>query len=442
MFKSAPRVLAVVLLVSIAVLMVIASGSGFTDLFKRVEANNDPTDSPAATDNPQTPPDGHTDNPVPVISSNFPKAPSPGGLFAYVQTLEADSALTLMEVHQSAGGILLVVSGAPASGDFTVKKQSVTVINMSEDGTLKAALTLDTPNPSYYVCSQLTSDGLAVAVKDDAKCYLFTMDFSLAESGSLELPALNSARIFPLSEGFLFIAERADNSASLIQNGVIKKSVAIQSGEVLEIVELRSSLNIFLNGINGYSVVTLDKNLAGFSVVTIPEKRALEITPVTEDGVQKYIVIEQASGSVYLAKYNASFRESECERVCVGNAEGADVFQNGKSLFLLLNSSTPRVYLVDLSLGFTLSSSAFLKDIRKIHDCACYSGGYLLLISNNASDGSLTLTDIRNDGSISSKTVSLSAEKARFTKNVNGTASIVYSVKNEANTIRIAAITL
>jgi hypothetical protein len=439
MFKSAPRVLAVVLLVSIAVLMVIASSSGFTELFKKVEASTNHSD----TQEHDTPAASQDDSvSIPVISSNFPKAPIQGGLFAYVQTLEADSALTLMEVHQSAGGILLVVSGAPASGDFTVKKQSVTVVNMSEDGTLRAALTLDTPNPSYYVCSQLTSDGLAVAVKDSTKCYLFTVDYALAESRSLELPSVNSARIFPLSEGFLFLAERAENSATLIQNGAIKKSAAIQSGEVFDIVELRSSLNIFLNGINGYSIVTLDKNLAGFSVISIPEKRALKLQPVTESGIQKYIVVEQASGSVYLAKYTASFRESECERVCLGIAEGAEIFQNGESLLLLLKSTTPRVYLVDLSLGVTLSSSAFYKDIRKIHDCACYPGGYLLLISNNAADGSLTLTDVRNDGSLSSKIVSLSVEKARFTKNVNGTASIVYSVKEEANVIRIAAVSL
>jgi len=441
MFKSAPRVLAIVLLVSIAVLMVIAGGSGFTELFNKVEAN---TDNPTVTtNNPNTgtpPTDNLPDDPV--ISSNFPKAPSAGGLFAYVQTIEADSELTLKEVHQSAGGILLVVSGAPASGDFTTKKQSVTIINMSEDGTLKAALTLDTPNPSYYVCSQLTSEGLAVAVKDGTKCYLYTMDYALEESASLELPTLNAARIFPLSAGFLFLAERADNTASLIEGGAVKKSVTIQSGTVLEIVELRSSLNIFLNGVNGYSIVTLDKNLAGFSQITIPEKRALKIQPVTEEGIQKYIVVELASGSVYLAKYSASFRESECERVCMGITEGADVFQNGESLFLILQSSTPRVYLVDLTLSFTLSSSAFYKDIRKIYDCACYSGGYLLLTSNNSSDGTLILTDIRNDGSISSKTVSLSAEKARFTKNTNGTASIVYSAAGEGNVIRIAAVTL
>ncbi|MDD3946504.1 MAG: hypothetical protein PHI19_01540 [Clostridia bacterium] len=441
MLKNAPRVMAIVLLVAIAALMVIAGGSGFTELFKGVEAHtDDPIDPNTNTEPPSVTPETPEDIP-PFLSSKFPKQPCESDLFAYTQSIETDSGLKLEAVHQTAQGNLLVISGAPVSGDFTVERNSVTVINMSCDGTLNKCLTLSVSTPTYYVCSQLTSEGLAVAVKDNDKCFIYTMDYALSGSSFAEMDTVNAARIFPLSQGYMFLAERAENTVYLIRGGTVHKSAIIQAGNVLEIMEMRSVLTLFINGINGYSVLSLDKNLEGFSQINIPEKHALKVLPVTENGVQKFLVVEFHCGSIYLSKHSATFREADCERVGIGLADGADIYQNGDSVFLLLKGTNPRVYLVDMQLNFTLSSSEFYHDIKDIYACDGYNGGYLMLSCNGDTD-SLTLTDIRNDGSVSTKTIAVAADNAEFVRNLNNTVSIIYTSDQNPNMVSIAGITL
>lgn len=425
MLKNAPRILAVVMLVTIATLMVIAGSSEIPELFKKgVEAHTDP---PSSQQQDPTTPSDPSQNPIitPVLPvSNLPKQPAASDIYAYTQSVEVQGEIKLEAVHQTASGILLVISGAPAGGDFSVARQSITIINMSPDGVLNNSFTLPSEQPIDYVCSQLSADGLIIAAKDTQFCFIYTIDYLLTHADCLQLEAVNTGWLFPLQSGFMFIAERAQNTAYLISGNCVQKSAAIQSGSILEIVELRSTLNVFINGINGYSIIALDKNLIGYSATNIPEKRALKVLPFVHNGVQKYMIAEHHMGAIYMAKHSSSFRESECERVSLGQAEGANIYQNGESILLLLKSASPRVYLMDFALNFTLSSSNIYNNVKDIYGCDSYSGGYLMLSKNGAN---LILTDLRNDGGTSTKTVSISTSRADFVRNLNGTISIFYS---------------
>lgn len=322
MLKNAPRILAVVMLVTIATLMVIAGSSEISGLFnKGVEARTDPPSSQQQNNNTPSDP---TNDPVitPVVPvSNLPKQPSASDIYAYTQAVEVQGDIKLEAVHQTALGILLVISGAPSGGDFSVARQSITIINMSPDGVLNNSLTLPSDQPIDYVCSQLSTDGLIVVAKDAQFCSIYTIDYLLDNAVCLQLEAVNSGRLFPLQNGFMFIAERVQNTAYLISGNCVQKSATIQAGCILEIVELRSTLNVFINGINGYSIIALDKDLIGYSVTNIPEKRALKVLPFSQNGVQKYMIAEHYMGAIYMAKHSASFRESDCERVSLGQAE-------------------------------------------------------------------------------------------------------------------------
>ncbi|HOK81179.1 MAG: hypothetical protein GX095_02695 [Clostridiales bacterium] len=439
MLKSAPRILAIVLLVAIAVLMAIAGGDGFTKLFKDVEANDgNGGDTPPPAQNIE-------DEPIivepPVNSSRFPKQPSRSDTFLYEQSIAVNAALKLEATHQTNKGILLVVSGAPTDGDFTVERQSVTVINMSEGGTLNSCLTLSCDSPTQYVTSQLTTEGLAVAVKDDKKCYLFIVDYELKSGRQTELDALSGAKIFPLSAGFMLLAERAQSAVHLIKNGEVEKTAFIPSGNVLEIIEMRSNFIIFINGINGYSVISLDKDLTGYSNISVPGKTALKVMPATEGGAQKFLVVEHTGSEVYVAKHSATFRESDCERVYAGKGGGADIYQNGSTIFLLLKGEKPRVILLDMNLDLVASNSSLYDDIKDIYFCEGYGGGYLMLIKEKSGD-KLRLTDIRNDGAIAESTINISANSANFIINLNGTVSVIYSSAKDPSRIHIAGIDL
>ena len=172
----------------------------------------------------------------------------------------------------------------------------------------------------------------------------------------------------------------------------------------------------------------LSPDLKLISSVTIVDKTLLAIEPLTEDGKQKYLSVEQSSSGVEIVKYDANFSSLGLERVGVGLAENAKVFLNGESIFLVLYSTSVRLYLVDNSLNFTSSNSTTFQGLTEFYDCYAYNGGYAVLYRKGQV---LTLTDVRNDGMIKSINLETEVDVADVGVDANNSFFIAYSTENK-----------
>lgn len=441
MKKNLPKVLAVVLLLALAVLMIFAGNDSLknilTDNYATPQTSGSGDGANAAeaetpTETPVTPVETITDGSGTDISDNkepetavsvFPKTASVSQNFLWEQSVSADNPLSVEAVHQTTKGVFTVISSAACKGEITSNNKGVSVVKMDLDGTLLYSVSLAVSEETSYYDSTVTSEGLTVVVGGKSKLYVFTLDYETTSKAVLELQAAYDASLFTLSDGYILLAERAENTIYLIKNAVIDKSTTLQSGEILDIMETASAYSLFVNGVNGYSVINLDKNLFGFSVTTIPEKSALKIIPVAEGGVQKYIAVETGDGGIQIVKYNSEYSLTGAERVSLGLADGANCYCNGSTLFIMLKNTEKRLYIADLKLNFSLSSSSVLNGTENVFNAENHADGYLLLTS---SGGALSLVNLANDGTTHKKSLPTETENADFIRTADGGAIVFY----------------
>ena len=145
-----------------------------------------------------------------------------------------------------------------------------------------------------------------------------------------------------------------------------------------------------------------------------------------EENKQKFIVAEHTISGVEIVKYDMSFSVTNAERVGIGLAESAKVFINGESIFLLLHASTDRLYLIDKNLSFTSSNNTTFKGITELYDCATTLNGYLTLYTK---EDILTLTDIRNDGTIKSINLDIITNSAFLNIDRQGNYIVTYQTE-------------
>lgn len=436
MQNNAPKILAVVLLIIIAVLMLIAGSGSINKLFLK-----DDTPGNADTDNPdpslndeEEPDDTMPEDPVP--SSVFPKSPLTSQIFMYEQLIALEGGAALKAVHRTAAGVYIIVENASSGGDFKNAVKAVSVVKMSLSGVLEAAYHIAGAEETSYFDSQLTDTGLAVAVARGEKTLAYTVSYDLSDAQFAEIKKAAGARIFPLDNGYLLLLKNENSEVCLMNGASVLKTAAVQSGDLIETVEFANYFMLVINGINGYNIVQLDKNLSGFSSYLIPQKTALKIQPVVESGLQKFIVAEKENGAVYLTKYDKNFRSSY-ERVCLGLADGADIYLNQATVFILLKGGSGRMYLADLSLNVIMTSASYLKNVTAIFGCECYTGGYLMLTSGEGNK--LMFIDIRDDGTVSEKKASDNAGASLFLSINSATALLFFS---EQDGIHIACVEL
>ena len=430
--KNAPKILAVSLLVIIAALMAVAGSGTLGTLWgdpdpvlgeqpddqnpddqnpdeqnpdgQNPDSENPDDQNPDGEDPDDSDPDGEdpgdeTDKPDP-LPSVFPKKASASERYRF---------------EQSAEGNFTVLRLQPSEGDINVKEPSVVLLKSDAEGTLLDAYIL---KQEGYLCSQITSNGISLALSDGSKTYFYTVTTDLNDSVVIELPYFRSGRIFALSQGAIFFAEGAENRIYHIRGNAVSRSTSVQSGSIVEVFDFGSRFGVVINGLDSYSYLTLNLNLECYATVTVPDRTAIKVVPVTENGEQKFIVVERGKDGITVAKHKASFLASEARRVGVGLAERASVYLNGTTIFLHLAGENSRIYLMDLNLDFTMSSAAHFKNVVDVLGCHTYRGGYLFL-TRNADDG-MSLIDLREDGSVMSKHIDVGGENAAFVRDNGG----------------------
>ncbi len=435
MKKHAPKILAIVLLTAIAVLTVIAGtgsfGEGSDSGNAEGDGKSDQTIIPTTSvKDPvdELPTDDTPSDPIePVEPSVFPVPPEESAIYAYVQSLPFESGFTLNAVHTTSEGVFIIVTHELSTGGFKVKNRSVAVIKAERDGTLTAGLNLEHATATEYLDSALTSEGLVVITASSGVSYANVVSLDLGSREILELQKADTATVFTLNKGYLLFTGGASNAVCKIENNVIKAKASLQSGEIKAVYDFGAYYTVFLNGINGYSVLKLDSSLRDLGGVSVPERRILAVQPVARDGKQKYLVAESKDGAVELAEYYADFALSSAERVGVGMAQSADVFIKENRIFLLLHASTDRLYLIDEKLDYVASSSSVMQGMRALEDCASYDGGFnVLYVKGDA----LVMLDLRDDGTEESRNFSVNADTA-FIGGLKGDGlSVVYAEGN------------
>lgn len=431
MKKNAPKILAVFLLSVIAVLMVVAGSGTIADLFTNKDdgvpgssanVEDDGSEKPPVTDDTD---DGDTVVPPDVY---FPVPPEASAIYAYTQSLWCESGMELNNAIVTSEGLYVIVTHDSDSGVLATEGKRISVVHADTDGTLTAAVHLPSRGEDIrYLGAKLTSAGLVVVATDGEVSYVHTVSTDLKYTELLEFPAFASATVFALSEGYLLLGAGATNTVYKITGNAVAVSTTIQSGEIREVYDFGTYYMLVLNGISGYSVIRIGSDLKHISTVTVSDRHPLAIRPVVTDGVQKFLVAEKNATGVDIVRYGADFSAAEADRVGVGLADSADVFMNGESVFVLLHATTDRLYVIDSGLNFTASSTTLLQDMTAFHDCATYSGGFLVLYS--AGDA-LTLADIRNDSTSMTRSISVGTQKAFILRTAEGTSAVVCAVEN------------
>lgn len=439
MKKNTPKILAVVLLSTIAILMIIAGSGSLKSVFNADNFNEDTPPSVDAVGNESNPP-STDDNPIKEPESaipdveHFPIHASMDGIHRYEQKLNLSGPI-LEAVHSTSEGSYVIFTHETSDGPFKVSKRTQTIILIDEQGTILSAYSLKQNMQTSFLASRVAENGLVVAVKDAQKSYLYTLSYDFKQLDLIELPVFNSAMIYTLSNSLLLFGEGKERTLYKIFNNTIVATNSIQQGSVMRVFDFGTQYLFFLSGINGYSCVKLSEDLKLISTITIQDKTLLAVEPIVENGIQKYILAENSHNGVEIVKYDNNFSQLTAERVGVGLAESASVYMNGESLFLLLKASSPRLYLVDKSLNFTSSNNTTFQGLTEMYDCYTHVDGYSVLYAKGET---LTLTEIRNDGIIHSLNLDAIASRACVFIARDLKTSVVYVYGDMLNIIGLA----
>lgn len=434
MKKQAPKLIAFSLLVTLAALMAVAAwipektagsilageqdgGSG--DILTPPDTDGDPSQETPPYEEPPS-----TFVPIPPESSEH---------YRFTQSLWAEGGVVLNGVHNTSEGTFVVITHSGKEGALNNGgKKTVTVLKMESDGTVSALKNV--VGGDTYVDSQLTTDGITLAVCDGENSYIHALSYDLRYDNILKLNRFERGEIFALTQGYLLFTAGNENNVRTVREGCIREVGSVMSGEIIAVYDFDSHYMLVIGGIMGYSVVKINTSLDVISAVTISGKQILTVSPYTDNGKQKFLAVEKNADGVEIVKYDASFENKE-NRAFMGLAEQAEAFINGESTMLLLHASTPRLYIIgNDNFDLKLSQSENMRGVTAIHDCVTYKNGYWCLFSKS---DNLELMKIENDGVIDTRYLAVTSSTAHLTTDASNNAVVFYSADDSLKIIGV-----
>ncbi|MDR3185398.1 MAG: hypothetical protein LBU04_01095 [Christensenellaceae bacterium] len=440
MQKNAPKILAAVLVVTIAVLALLSNSSNIrnlldTSLAKAIEEEESvPIETPPVTENISDS-ESTTDTIVnKTLFDKYPKSPLSSDRYLFEQSISLNDKITLNKVHNTSSGAFVILTTNAQSGDFNVERETVVVVNVSKSGTIQGLVRLNTTSIGRYITSQITIYGLVVSVSSDDKTYLFHIDGLLGISRIIELGKAQMVSLFSLTDGYLAVLENDANYAYIIKDGIINASALLPKGNIVDIFELANQFIIFLNTTDGYRVVFEDKNLRSFEQKLITGKTLSNIVPISNENAQSFIAIERMNGVVYFTRYSKSYTTSGNESFYIGPCESSMVYGNNDRIFLLLKTNTHvNCYLIKHNMSAQITNSDLFDNVMEIFGCHKYNDGFYLLGKSN---DKLVFINIQNNGIITEKTISENPLFVDFLRYQNGETTLFFTTLNQ-NEIKI-----
>lgn len=418
--NTAPKKLATILLLTIAVLAIVAGNGSL----KEALSNSNST---------VLPPTSAEEEPVestPIIDfveGELPLLPSSHERFEFIQTITSDSNIRLEKTLYTSENIYIVFSHQTSQGTFAVEAPTTTILALDFSGTIVSFLHV---NHVGFLACQTTADGLVLALCDKQITYLYTISTDLKSTMLIELNKCEKGRIFALNNGFLWLEEGVNNTIYSIKNNTILYTSSISAGEIVEVYDFYNYFTFIINGINGYTVLNTDRNFELLSSKTFPEKKVVCLQPFVNNNEQNYIVAELINSQIVLTKYNKSWEEYE--RISVGIANSAEVFMNNDSIFLLLHASTDRLYLIDGNFNYTATNSTLMNGITELYDVCSDVNGFTVFYK----DIQLCTFTIKNDGGSSVVNLQILPKSAfGFTRSNN-----MYIAYQEGNSISFTCV--
>ncbi|MCL2631313.1 MAG: hypothetical protein FWD49_07355 [Firmicutes bacterium] len=441
MKKNAPRIIAVVLLIAIAVMLIVSESESLVMLFESngndaEKLSNNQNNVANATNNGDNDSENPTDNvPEPVLEDIYPKLSNESNRYLFTQEVEVLGNVSLEKVISTAGAVYLVISSDSQGKDFNVFNKTVSVIKMTDSGTLTKIAHASVAGDQKFIDASLTQSGIALVVSAGGAVHITHFDLELNSENLIVLPNAQNGRIFTFSKAYILLLERDINTVYYIESEKVIKQTSITGGKVQEIFESNESFVLFLNSADGYTVTHLDLDLKSYEIINIFGKILLNVCPVADKGALSYIAVERVGGTVWLSKYTASYKLSYA--VPLASADSSVAYLNGESVLVLLESAdrASRLYLANSDLDTTVVTSGALKDVSALHHCLPYFGGFYLLANENSQ---LTLIDLRNDGSVSRRIISHTPRDANFVIRQNGTVHLFY--EEGGNFIKIVGV--
>lgn len=432
MKKNFPKALAVVLLTVIAILMLVIGTGGADNIIGSNNGGADAGgDNPAEDGSDNIPPvDDNTDdtdkdvnlNPASVLFPDgyFPKAAEKSGAYVFSNITAANYITKVGNVYATSESVFVIFTAVIAGG-----KNVVAVVSADHSGTLTAGRVIS--DNGELIASGLTSTGISTVINTENGSEAHLTAFNLLSDSSVTLPKINKAEVYSLNSGFLLFAERDKNTVYYTQNGESFREADIPSGNIKEIYDFGNHFILIINGLTGFSAITISDKFEKLSAETVEGKTAIKVVPYTDNGKQMYFSVETMNGCVYLSTYSSSFSLGAKDTVLLGKSAETYAFTNNKYVFVLTkNADSSRLSITDFDMNTINTKPGALAEVTSVSQGAAYPGGYRVL---GKKEGALSFIDIRDDGTSSVKYLSVNASSAGFAGTPSGVI-VAYSSGN------------
>ncbi len=239
------------------------------------------------------------DNTPTVIPYNYspllPKPAQSSDLHNYEQYIEGNGDILLNKTIASPLGTYVIVSSNCTIGDVSSQNNSVGILLVDGLGTIKNSFIIQSSTDVSYVESTLTKDGIILIThKDSSTSYdINLIDFDLENSYLLNVTKGDSLKIVNTNNNFIIVVNHPNNNVFYIYENNSFSLKTIDSGNLIKFFEFNDYYMFFFNNENSYSQLLLNKNLDTIKTKTIQNSTLVDIIPIIENNIQKFISIEK-----------------------------------------------------------------------------------------------------------------------------------------------------
>ncbi|MDR2266757.1 MAG: hypothetical protein LBE09_04145 [Christensenellaceae bacterium] len=435
MQKHAPKIIAAILLVTIAVLALIAGGKDGTGIFT-TPTNASISDIPTEMSDSVSESNNATVDKMELFE-RYPKQPIKSARYEFEQKIEVNGTIELNKVHNISGGILIVASAFSDGGDFNTDKLTVVVIKMSHDGVIEQLLRLDELDAPRYIASQITLEGLVVVVQNHGEICVYIIDKDLGCKLITKLnEQVNSASVLTTTDGFLLFTEGRGIKCYLFSSQKTDATIDLLGDEIIDVFIMSDEYILFVSDVNDYHVVFVDKKLVIERIVTIRDRKLISVMPSLVNNEIAYIAMEYMYNCAYITLYNNQYFTSLGACYYLGIADKVEAYAGDESMLVgITQDNKTSIFLVGENT--CISSLDIMTELSTfcVVDYYCNSRATYLMIGG---DDVIEFISILNGETQLTRLRLSNASHAEFLKYNSADTTIFYATvaENEINIIK------
>lgn len=408
--KYIPQIVALILIIAIFILAYLA-------FFKEAPETFIPDDEIIDTSYKEE----KTDN---AYIRVIPKQSQSSESYLYFQSITGDGNTLFKSIFKTPLGNFIVCESDCKNGDVQGEKRCVGLALLDDLANISKVYTIPSQNSSYYVNSQITPLGIVIITTNALKevYYVNIVSYELDSLKTLIINYSDNCIIYPTIDSFLIISEYAEEN--IIYKYVNEKLsfTGIMAGNVIDLYEFGTYYTIFVNTVNGYTIAKINKSsLNIMSETYINGYNLISVNPISEDNVQKFILLE-TNGTVYARKMT-KLDNTDSVVAKLGTFSVKSVCAGDNNLVMVCSGRFNGIIFLGYDLSGNYGDSGTNYWITEVVDHNFVNGTYFYLTINSANE-LILLTQKGN--TTNAVTLAASCQNAGFVFNQNNSIMIAY----------------